>query len=177
MKRASPKARKSLFGNTKMIDIDRWKISRFRNWQGGKFLLFSRAVLTALLFKWGEIFGWSLTNSLKLRLFVGDLSEGSTLIGQYRVITWLRGEILAIGKWHGRFPLGTTRTALHEAKYWLPCSYFLGFLLLFPTLGSNSYFFLLFCDFYLILALKMQFLGEKFFLPRFTRHNLLYIMH
>ena len=55
--------------------------------------IFSRAVLTALLFKWGWNFGWNLTKSQKCHLLLGDFRELRLLIGWFRVVTWLCSEI------------------------------------------------------------------------------------
>ena len=45
--------------------------------------LFSRAVLTALLFKWGKNFAWNLMKSHKFWSYLGDLNKWSFLIGSF----------------------------------------------------------------------------------------------
>ena len=68
-------------------------------WTSFMLSVFSRAVLTALFFKWGKNFGWNLTISHKFCLLLGDFSESMLWIGWFRVVTWHFGEIWPKEKW------------------------------------------------------------------------------
>ena len=63
--------------------------------------LFSRAVLTALLFKWECNFGWSLTKSRKYRLLADNICEISMNQGSWLVNLWWSHDIGVRFDWKG----------------------------------------------------------------------------